>query len=166
MFENIKNKRLNKKFIDAAGTSTDDVKRFLATGANVNAVNKDDGTALMHASAKGHTDIVDFLLNEGAEINARDKSGATALIYGSRHAPVVNLLLNKGADVNAVDKKGLSALTYAIVEGHSSVVELLLLNKDIDVNSKIGNTGKTILEVASSLSDASVVKLLIEKGAT
>lgn len=71
-------------------------------------------TALMIASAKGHTECIRALLAAGANPNARDREGGTALMsacgYGSPE--VVRLLLRSGADVNAVDEDGWSAAFF------------------------------------------------------
>jgi Ankyrin repeats (3 copies) len=59
------------------------VKRLLATGAEVNAKDKDDITALMAASLAGHREVVKELLAMGAEVNARTEDGQTASLYAA-----------------------------------------------------------------------------------
>ena len=84
------------------------VKRFLAAGADVNAVNRFGSTALIEAvywaDAK---DIVKMLLQAGADVNAAGPLG-TALMQAASwgHKDIVEMLLQAGADkdLQAFDK--------------------------------------------------------------
>jgi ankyrin repeat protein len=91
----------------------DKVKEALDKGADVNAktnVGYDAGsTALLIASYKGHTKIVEMLLAAGADVHAKDKWGFTALIKPSE-SEIVEMLLAAGADVNAKNNWGYTAL--------------------------------------------------------
>ena len=73
------------------------------------------GTALMAASFKGYTSIVELLIKHGANINATDLNGVTALHYAVRFTnfEMVKLLVEHKADVHVKDSKGLSPLDYA-----------------------------------------------------
>ena len=54
--------------------------RFLVeNGADVNARDEDDQTALHEAAHKGHIDVVRFLVENGADVNARNKYDQTPL---------------------------------------------------------------------------------------
>jgi ankyrin repeat protein len=101
------------------------VRLLLNKGADINAKDKDDQTALHRAS---YDKVVRLLLNKGADINAKDKYGNTALHNASDRGKdkVVRLLLNKGADINAKDKYGQTALHIASGSGKDEVVSLLL----------------------------------------
>ena len=66
-------------------------RRLLASGADVNARDKDGMTALMFASHEGHPTVVRELLRHGANIYARAKNGWTpkrAAQAGHHHAVV------------------------------------------------------------------------------
>jgi hypothetical protein len=71
----------------------------LEAGADVNAQSNVEGTALMCASWKGHTEIVELLIEAGADVNIQDKGGWTALEYASNggHTEIVKLLKEAGA---------------------------------------------------------------------
>lgn len=74
-------------------------RALLAKGADVNAKNKNDGTALMAAAKNGHNEVVQVLLSKGADVNAENKYGRTALMYATDwgHKEIVELLKKAGA---------------------------------------------------------------------
>ena len=104
-----------------------EVKRLIDQGADVNATDEDGNTALMYASAEGHTVIVSMLIEAGADVNAKDIDGLTALMLasGEGHTETVSTLIKAGADVNAKTKEGWTALMAAADEGHPEIVKLL-----------------------------------------
>jgi len=141
------------------------VNALLAKGANVNAKDEYDLTALIFASQNGHLDIVQLLLAKGAEVNAKAGNGATALIQASQegHLDVVQELLDKGAEVNDRSNNGWTALILASQEGYLEVVRALL-TKGAEVNAK-SNDGGTALYVASHNGHLDVALALLAKGA-
>ena len=62
---------------------TEELKRLLDEGADVNRKYKDGWTALMQASAIGSPEMVTMLLDKGADVNAKNDGGWTALIWAS-----------------------------------------------------------------------------------
>jgi uncharacterized protein len=97
-------------------------------GTDINLQDNDMVTALMHASALGHIDIVKFLIEKGADINAKNSwAGWNALIYSSMNGKTetVKYLIEKGADVNTKDNEGKTALMYASARGHMETVSIL-----------------------------------------
>ena len=64
------------------------VKALLEAGANINATNEADFSALHGASFRGLNEVVEFLVAKGADINARDFRGRTAyrLAEGSKQS--------------------------------------------------------------------------------
>lgn len=105
------------------------VSVLLEGGADVNAKNNLDRTALMFASSYGHTKIVKKLLAHDADPNIvpTDKTGWSALIAAAHagHRKTVRILLDNGADATIRDKAGETALRHAEVQGHSKIVSLL-----------------------------------------
>ena len=87
-------------------------------GAEVNATNDDDWTALTIAAIDGHRDVVELLIDRGADVNATDGQGQTALMFAANkgHRDVVELLIDRGADVNVTDDQGQTALMIAVTE--------------------------------------------------
>lgn len=88
---------------------------LIDSGANVNAKNNDNVTALKKASENGHLEIVKLLIDSGA--NGLNR----ALMFASEkgHLEVVKYLIDKGADDLNI------ALTSAAKNGHSEVAEFL-----------------------------------------
>jgi ankyrin repeat protein len=76
------------------------VKFLLSRGADVNAVNEFDDTALIDVAALGNHEIADMLLQYGANPNAKSLARDNALHAAVRSGNVrlVALLLEKGAD--------------------------------------------------------------------
>ena len=166
------------------------VQKLLDKGAQIDAQeNKDGWTALMYASARGHSEIVRLLVDRGAELDITDKKdGETALILASArgHSEIVKILLDKGANIQAMNDFGWTALALASTHGHSEIVRLLVdRGANVQTISK-GNPYKfreyegfrgsvggirfydfrmTALMLASARGHSEIVKILLDKGA-
>lgn len=106
----------------------DIVKILLASGADVDCVNKDGETPLWRAANNGHTEVVQALTDAGADVNKSDNVGLTPLYRGAFNGAteVVRVLVDAGADVN----KSASGITPIGIAGpsyrnHPDVVDLL-----------------------------------------
>ena len=113
----------------AAECSKETMQAIIAHGANVNAVNKSNCTALMTTSNYGHEDTTNVLLNAGADPNIADADGKTSLhhvIRGKYNKKVLQALIDNGADVNARDKMNRSAILCASLAGHKHAIHVLL----------------------------------------
>ena len=105
---------------------------LLSAGAEPNAQNEKDSTALILAAYYGYKEGITVLLNAGASVNIRDRFGLTAL-----HVAAVNgflsiseLLLASGAQVSLADDDGMTPLDYALDNNHHDVCQLLLTSID------------------------------------
>jgi hypothetical protein len=139
------------------------VQELIAAGANVNHVDDDGETALIHASWKGHAAVVAALLAAGAAVNHAYKDGGwTALMMASSQGrtAVVTMLLAAGANVNQTDDNGHTALMWASNGGHAAVVAALL-DAGADVNHAYKDGGWTALMMASSQGRRAVVAALL-----
>src|SRR5579864_7753098 len=95
----------------AAYGSLEAMKVLISAGADVNAKNAFDATALLWSA--GDLAKVRFLVSKGADVNARSKQGRTPLIVGASFDggfDVVKFLIEKGADISAKDGVGTTAL--------------------------------------------------------
>jgi ankyrin repeat protein len=98
-----------------------EVKQGLSKGINVNVVVDDRGcTALMHATANQHTEVVSELLAACAQMDLQDNmNGQTALMHASEglgqgHTEIAAVLIAAGANVDLQCKElGRTALMYA-----------------------------------------------------
>ena len=156
--------QLEDKLIDAARKGDmSNVRVLLAKGANIEAKDDFDCTALIRAAENGHTKVVKLLLSKGANIEAKDNEGSTALMdaafYG--HADTVKLLLEKGANIEAKDNFGETPLMYAAKGGHEvhKGIVKFLIEKGADLNAK-NNKGYTALMLAADYAKKDVVLLL------
>ena len=89
----------------AGGGDIEAVKKFLATGADVNVKDKRGFTPLHWASISGHKEAAELLIDNGADVNAMRGGGGTPLSYAASwgHEEIVELLIANGADVNVKD---------------------------------------------------------------
>lgn len=105
-------------------------------------------TALMHASANGHLDIVKVLIENGATVDlATPDNKFTALMLASfmGHLDVVRRLLTAGAKVNAVATEGMTALMYASMKRHLDVARLLIQqNANPELKNSAGRSAKDL----------------------
>jgi ankyrin repeat protein len=152
------------------------VNVLLALGADVNARDNYNFTALLLAANTGNIEIITILLAHGAEVNAKAYNGQSALMSaaGIGHTEIVKLLLAKGAEVNTRGHNGRTALMMTAQGGHAETVTVLLAN-GADINAK-DNNGKTVLMWAVSYyisspqkyesEHAKTVGLLLSNGAS
>ena len=152
----------------AAYGTTEEVRRILDTGIDVNARN--DGsreTALMTASGGGNLETVRLLVERGADVNARSVEGGTALLVAieQHNEDVVGYLLEHGANAN--DKlevePGLTALCMAAQRGYVRILKALL-NAGADTEKRAGD-GSTALVNAAFKGHDDIVRELIKAGA-
>jgi len=163
----------------AALRSVQAMKVLLQAGADVNAKNAFDATALMWGINR--PDMVRLLLARGADVNARSKMGRTPLLLAASYdgnSEVVKLLLAKGANVMTRDNFEITPLIAATQANDLATVKLLLEHgadiKGVDIHSKEmaervltgpASAGFTPLMFAAAEGNVEVVRLLLARGA-
>jgi cytohesin len=138
-----------------ASGNADAVQRALENGANVNARDDKENTALNIAAKCGDIAMAALLLQKGAEVNAGDSSQMTPLhtAINAESLPMVALLLEHGADVNAETKYGMTPLRLTSSEKRSAMRELLL-----------AQGARVDFAVAMLLGDTATVRQRLEEG--
>jgi len=99
----------------------------------INEMNSDGMTILMAACQFGKFYLVRYCLDRGADLFLSERSGKTALMHccmtqTKSAAFKAYHLLQAGADVDECDTNGTTPLMLAAINGHTSVVKLLLSN--------------------------------------
>ena len=138
--------------------------QFLLEMCDINYQREDGATALMLASQKGYSNIVEILLTKNPHINTQGETGWTAFMLASRYnrVDVVTLLLERNPDINMQKPDGWTALMLASYLGHDEVVRLLLLQDKTFVNIR-NNDGWTALMLAIQNYHDLPVKYLLTK---
>jgi ankyrin repeat protein len=169
------------------------VRLLVAAGADVNAVSKNLGRTplLIAASYPGSVPVLQLLLDHGANIHAKDRRGmhalgraavsadvdvvrflvehgcdpnepgyGTTIRYARQYRPTLDYLLSKGANVEK------DALAMTAHWQDPKLIEAWI-ERGADVNARAGPYNRTALmtATASEQSGATLVKLLLEKGA-
>ena len=96
---------------DHRGRSMTEV--LIQYGADVNGVDRNGCSPLMHFCFKGHVGCAEVLLRNGADVNEISANGgSTALLVAASkcHADLVQLLLMYGADRKLVNDDGVSPM--------------------------------------------------------
>ena len=146
----------------AAFGNLETLKLLLEAGADVNARNDFDATALLWAARD--PEKARLLIERGADVTVKSKQGQTPLMAASLHrgsSLIVALMVAKGADVNVKGPRDITALGFASAVGDVESVRLLL-SKGADPNSA-DNGGGTPIGMAAGGRQQEIVSLLIHK---
>ncbi|KAJ5928365.1 hypothetical protein N7466_007321 [Penicillium verhagenii] len=139
---------------------------LLNRGAELEAKDAFDQTALIYAVKHDHVAGVGYLLKRGADVETQDSSGMTPLLHAVEMAneKMVKSLLSRGAGTETKDKSGISPLLSAAKSGNLRIANLLLAGgAEMEATDK---QGWTPLHWATKQSHKELVKLLLESGAT
>ena len=110
---------------------------LMEEGANVDAVNDQNQTALSFAASQGYRDVVFVLLDHGPSeaVNKQDTGGRTPLLHAisGGHVGCVQRLLEARCSTSVVDAHGRTPLLVAASAGNASLCRLLV-RSGADVN--------------------------------
>lgn len=164
----------------AAESDFGTVQLVLNTGVDVNVVSELTGWAALHYAARnGDEQLVRQLLDRSANTNVKVEprgentvhSGWTPLCFAcaNGHHVIAQALLVNHADVNIETADGNNPLTLAIKGQFPAVVRILLSRPELNLakafQSEIFNGAHlNALHIAAQLGNASVMKMLIDKG--
>jgi ankyrin repeat protein len=105
----------------------DVVRVLLESGANLEATNHFQRTALHEAAYEGHLEVCRLLLDWGAKVDPLDNFKYSPLHDAAQkgHLSVVKLLVEMGADVTMTNFRSLTAEGEARIEGRGVVADWL-----------------------------------------
>jgi ankyrin repeat protein len=141
------------------------VRVLLDHGAQVDAMDKSEQTALTAASVEGHTEVMRVLLSYQANMDLKGRKNEKSPLNASSakgKVESVKLLLDHGAEVDSEDINGWSPLFVATKHQHVEVVETLL-ERGADPN-KQDIMGECPLIRASTFGYVKIVRTLLAHG--
>ncbi|XP_055510506.1 protein phosphatase 1 regulatory subunit 12B-like isoform X2 [Leucoraja erinacea] len=193
-----KKKKTRVKFDDGAvflaacsSGDTEEVKRLLDRGADINYANVDGLTALHQACIDENLEMVKFLVENSADTNQPDNEGWTPLhaVASCGYINIAEYLINNGANVAAVNSEGEIPSDIAEESAMKDLLQEEISRQGIDVETArkeeehrmlqdarqwlnsgkiedVRNTksGGTALHVAAAKGYLEVLKLLIQAG--
>ena len=118
---------LNAQFLESvADRQADRAASYLRRGANINARNPDEDTALLHAVRTNDAPMAGMLIQNKASLDAQDTDGATALILAAQanNIELCRALIDAGADITIEDRDGRKAFDPALRPAHPALVAL------------------------------------------
>ena len=138
------------------------VRQLVASGADVNELNRTGWTPLHVVGARGTPEMTRLLVELGANLEAQDALGETPLVTACRfgNPNVVPVLLECGANVGHVSKEKFTALWYAISSQKDPTLVQMLLEAGADPNETY-EYGDNPFLVAVSAQAPAVVDLLL-----
>lgn len=141
------------------------VERMLKNGADVNLMQRGEGTPLTMAIRSEHFNIAELLMEKGADANLGTDADGYPLWMAARKGNVklVTLLIRQGANVNTKFPGDGSALIQAAKTGNLEMVNVLV-DLGADVNMSVEGDGNPLI-MASKRGSLDVVKFLMNKGA-
>jgi ankyrin repeat protein len=141
-------------------------KLLLDCGANINAKNHSQKTALHIAAELSDPGMADLLLRNGAEVSEKDKRGQEALHTAVRigRESIVIAFLDRGVfNVDSQDQQGQTPLHWACLIGQQAIVKRLLCSH-CAVNAQ-DQYGQSALHMTAKRGYKVIASLLLEYGA-
>ncbi|KAH8202374.1 hypothetical protein TruAng_003447 [Truncatella angustata] len=147
------------------------VALMLEYGAAVNAMDREQNTALHYAAMKqvsaemGNMETIRTLLAFGADLDTRNQRGRTPLYEAVmwQHLEQATQLLDYGSDLEIADNNGWTPLYSAVLQGHAPLTRLLC-KRGAFVDKK-DKTSQTPLHYAVSQGRQEIVEMLVDTGA-
>ena len=142
------------------------IRTMIDHGADVNAMNEHNETAIMTACRTGNVDALELLLSVGANVNAMNKHGETALMTACKngHVDAIELLLSVGANPNIKNNDGQTWIHLTAIGNCSREVLQVVIAHGGDVNAAT-NDNITALMLASRTGNVDTINVLLSAGA-
>src|ERR1700732_1859613 len=133
------------------------VQKLLGTGADVNTVDNDGTTALMHSVIESDVKMMNLLIGHAANVNAKNALASTALMYAATNLAKARVLLDAGADVKARGKYGATPMNVAVTAFGSTPVLKLLVSKGAEPEARL-------MASAAAMGDLEAMQYLLSVG--
>ena len=145
------------------------IRKLIDHGADVNATNKENETALTQACINKDEDAINVLLNASADPNISDDTYGDTCLHDAVRAQcsieVLQAIIDHGADVNATNKRIQTALTLASILNNEGAINVLL-NASADPNIPDDTYGDTsLIKAAKQRCRIEVLQAIIDHGA-
>lgn len=141
------------------------INRFISGGFDINSVDEDGRTALMHAviDLDLGIDVVNFLIDKEAKINCVDsRQQWSALRFAARdnNFPIVEILLKAGALVDGIDDFGNTPLWRAVMNYSDDTRAIIALIENGADSSRQNKSGVSPLNLAEAMGNRELYELL------
>ena len=139
---------------------------LIRRGASVHARDSRGNTPLMLASKKNFTEVCWTLVEAGSRLTGCDVDMNSFLIRAIKdgNATVFDICLRHAVDVHSSDENGDQALVLAAKHRQRHMTRrLLCAGADVNITD---HSGRSLLSIAVTLGDASLVCELLKRGAT
>jgi len=113
------------------------VQKLLSAGADVNTVDGEGTTALMHSVIEADAKMMTLLIDRGANVNAKNAADSTALMYAATNLAKARLLVDAGADVKVKNKRGVTPMSVAVTAPGSTPVLKFLVSKGAEPEDRL-----------------------------
>src|SRR5256712_12402885 len=133
------------------------VQKLLGSGADVNTVDNNGTTALMHSVIESDMKMMTLLIDHGADVNAKNDLASTALMYAATNLAKTRVLLDAGADVKAKGKNSATPMSVAVTTFGSTPVLKLLVSKGAEPEPRL-------LTSAAAVGDLEAIQFLFSTG--
>src|SRR6266581_1049099 len=133
------------------------VRKLIETGADVNTVDKDGTTALMHSVIESDVKMMKLLIDKGANVNLKNSLDSTALMYAATNLAKTRVLLDAGAEVKVKGKRGATPMSVAVTTSGSTPVLKLLVSKGAELEDRL-------MTLAAGTGDLEAIQYLLSIG--
>src|SRR5947208_16761509 len=132
-------------------------EKLLRAGGDVNTVDSDGTTALMHSVIESDVKMMKLLIDSGANVNTKNGLDSTALMYAATNLAKTRLLLDRGAEVKARGKRGATPMSVAVTTFGSTPVLKLLAARGAEPEDRL-------MALAAAKGDLEAIQFLLGLG--
>ena len=133
------------------------VRKLIGASADVNTVDKDGTTALMHSVIESDVKMMKLLIDKGANVNMKNSQDSTALMYAATNLAKARVLLDAGAEVKVRGKRGATPMSVALTTFGSTPVLKLFVSKGAELEDRL-------MTLAAVTGDLEAIQYLLSIG--